>query len=86
MKPVVPETMQQEIYTLTNEQGERIIYAAGSDPQTLDLPLNQGSYILTWIDPVNGRVIKTEDKIQGGKTYSLKSPANGNVVLWMKME
>ncbi|MBN2274212.1 MAG: pectate lyase [Bacteroidales bacterium] len=82
MKPVVSKNMG--IYTLANMHGGRIIYFSDKFTPEPVLPGNEDLFDLTWINPVDGQIIKTENKIKGGSTYKADLPTKGDVVLWIR--
>jgi len=83
MKPAFSADNRKGIFTLANEQGEKIIYCSARDIMNIELPGPGNKFRLTWIDPVTGQIIKTENKMKGGKTYKIKKPAEGDIVLWI---
>lgn len=43
-------------------------------------------YILTWINPDNGEVIRTAERVKGGKTIERTSPFPAGAVAWLTRE
>ncbi|MBN1414476.1 MAG: pectate lyase [Bacteroidales bacterium] len=84
MKPVTFIENHQEVYSLANAQGEKIMYCSGESIPDLELPGPGKEIELIWIDPANGQILKTEGNIKGGRTYKPESPIAGDVVLWIK--
>ncbi|WP_298731582.1 DUF6298 domain-containing protein [uncultured Chitinophaga sp.] len=68
-------------YVLGNKGKEYIIYSTGI--AKADLRNMKGSCTVTWIDPKDGRLIKTA-KVSGGNQVALDNPGTGPVVAWIR--
>src|SRR6185437_640394 len=66
-------------YRLANKE-ELIVYGKGTFK--LDLSKSGSRLKASWIDPKNGKEIKSEN-IKGGRTIELKCPVDSEVVLWL---
>jgi len=66
-------------YILAKKDGY-IVYGKGL--VKLDLSKSSGRFNASWIDPKTGKKIKSQN-IRGGKVIELKSPVDGQVVLWV---
>jgi len=58
-----------------------IVYDADSAPISLNLKENS-NYIIHWINPRDGKIIKEDETVAGGKTAELKAPQSGAVIMW----
>lgn len=83
MIPVTLPELSNSQYALANSGKGYIIYCNSGDNIKLDLSKNNGNFILRWINPENGRFIRKEEKIKGGKMVELKNPEGGSVVGWI---
>lgn len=79
MKPVANEKQ----WMLANEKTGYIIYSINDGDIAVDLSKNTNSYDLFWINSRSGEVQK-DKAIKAGKSISLKKPAEGNWVAWLK--
>ncbi|EHQ30807.1 DUF6298 domain-containing protein [Mucilaginibacter paludis] len=68
-------------YALGNPEKGYIVYST-SDNIHLNLSNAKGSFVVRWINPRDGRVIKQDGSISGGKEVDLKTVQNGPVILW----
>jgi hypothetical protein len=66
-------------YVLAKKDGY-IVYGKGS--VKLDLSNSSGQFNAIWIDPQDGKEIKSE-AVKGGKIIDLKCPVDGDVILWL---
>jgi hypothetical protein len=66
-------------YVLAKKDGY-IVYGKGS--LKLDLSKSSGRFNASWIDPQNGKEIKSET-VEGGKILDLKCPVGSDVILWL---
>jgi len=57
-----------------------IVYGKGS--VKLDLSKSFEQFNASWIDPQDGKEIKSE-VVKGGKITDLKCPVDGDVILWL---
>jgi len=57
-----------------------IVYNADSAPINLNLK-ESGSYTIHWIDARDGRIVKEDETVTGGKTVELKAPG-GAAIMW----
>ncbi|OCX53047.1 pectate lyase [Mucilaginibacter sp. PPCGB 2223] len=67
-------------YALGNPDKGYIVYNA--DPTPISLNMNNGNYIIHWINPRDGRIVKEDETVTGGKTVELKAPNGGAVIMW----
>lgn len=79
MKPLY--SGEKGIYILENADGEKIIYSKDKEIK-FTTSKSAKTLTLTWIDPEDGRIIKTE-KIKNLKTNTFSSHFKGDVVLWV---
>ena len=57
----------------------------GDTKLEVDLVNDQNTYTLKWINPLNGEVIATKEKILGGRISTLKGPVSGGpVIAWLQ--
>jgi len=69
------------MFTLTNGKAY-IVYSNTTGPIQLDLSKATGTCSIHWIDPKDGRLLKTEEQA-GGKELTLQNPGAGPVVVWV---
>jgi hypothetical protein len=77
MIPVKPGTDPAGCWSMTNEQGEMIVYTTGNpdslpDPETFSDPAK-----ITWIDPATGLPVRVKDR---------KKPSDGPHVFWLSLD
>lgn len=79
MKPV--ESTESSQWVLQGTNGF-IVY----DMSTSNISFEPaaGTYEVNWINTTDGRLTKTNQKVQGNKNVSIKKPDNGQWVLWLK--
>ncbi len=58
-----------------------IVYNAESAPISLNLK-ESGNYVIHWINPKDGRILKEDETVAGGKTVELKASNGGAVIMW----
>ena len=64
------------------KKGVGYIFYSNSGTVNVDMNGWSGSYIATWINPKDGKEIKTET-IDGGKNIEMKSGSTSPIVLWI---
>lgn len=80
MKVVTPSNKQ---YTLANEGKGYIVY---TETGKVQLNLKNGTYKARWINPRDGKIIKEESDVQGGKRLELASTEQGAAILWLNVK
>lgn len=60
-----------------------IVFSKSTGSIHLDLINSKGVFHTRWIDPDDGRLIKEDKKVSGGRVTEFKRPQLGNVVLWL---
>jgi hypothetical protein len=69
-------------YALGSADKGYIVYSTSGDAIHLNLANAKGSFIVRWINPRDGRIVKEDGSITGGKDVDLKAPQNGAVIMW----
>jgi len=69
-------------YALGNPDKGYIVYNASGSAINLPLANAKGNYVVRWINPKDGHIIKEDGTINGGKDVELKAPNGGNVIMW----
>lgn len=58
-------------------------YIVYSNDAAISLNLKEnGNYIIHWVNPRDGKIIKEDETVTGGKTTELKAPQGGAVIVW----
>ncbi|HEY4787486.1 MAG TPA: DUF6298 domain-containing protein, partial [Bacteroidales bacterium] len=71
-------------WALGNEGKGYIVYNNSKDPVKLDLSKVNGSFQVKYINPANGRFLKEEESVKGGKVIELKALQTGTLVIWLE--
>jgi hypothetical protein len=82
MKTVELNGKPQGQYALGNVEKGYIVYSTSADAIHLNLTNAKGNFVIRWINPKDGKIIKEDGNISGGKEADLKSPQGGAVVMW----
>lgn len=69
-------------WALGNTKGGYIIYNDSDNPVSLDLKNAAGKFLIRWIDPEDGSLIK-EASVKGKSSTEIKNSGSGPVVLWV---
>ncbi|MGX5687864.1 DUF6298 domain-containing protein [Arcticibacter tournemirensis] len=85
MKPV-PADPASGMYILNGGERGSIIYCAADKAAELDLRNYRGTYKLCWINPANGKILRKEESVKGGKLVQVSKPAGGDAVLWADID
>jgi hypothetical protein len=85
MLPVDLAGDQAKSWTLGNKNGELILYTnAPSNVVSVDLSNTTGSFIVRWIDPQTGSILKQQENIKSGKVIEVQKPKSGELVMWVE--
>ncbi len=57
-----------------------IVYSNNA-PISLNLK-ESGNYTIHWISPKDGKILKEDETVAGGKTVELKAPQGGAIIMW----
>lgn len=83
MQPIdLPGNPQGE-WALGNAGKGYIVYIAGSEKITLDIPGLNGSYKVIWLNPSSGQQAGQEQQVDASQLKELKKPGGGAMVLWI---
>lgn len=63
-----------EVYALSSPTGNYAIYLLGGRLADLKLKVPEGNYLIEWIDPKNGKVIKRDNLTVTNRTNQIQSP------------
>lgn len=70
-------------WALANPGKGYIVYCENGGTVSLDLPDTRAGFTVTWINPRNGNIFKTEPPVTGGKKINFSNPQSGPAVLWI---
>jgi len=66
-------------YVLGGTKGY-IVYNSEATP--ISLNLKDGTYVIHWINSKDGRIVKEDETIAGGKAVELKAPQGSAAIMW----
>jgi hypothetical protein len=69
-------------WALANDGKGYIVYNSSKNPVKIDLIKNDCNYLVRFIDPANGHLLKNEDKIKGGKIVEINHQG-GAIIVWI---
>ena len=72
-------------YALGNDGKGYIVYNDSAEPIHINLA-GSGNYLIHWINPKSGQIIKADDVISGGKEAELKAPNGGAIIMWASLK
>lgn len=84
MQPLVSKDTLVRQWVLHNPQTGYVIYDLAKDKGTIEVPVDAGSYNVTWINGLNGTVRSAKQTVKGGKVVTVTKPDRGNWILWLK--
>ncbi|WP_257668599.1 DUF6298 domain-containing protein [Parapedobacter tibetensis] len=82
MKPK-KQSGNEPAYILEGRNGTGLYFLTPNMSMTVDLTPYQGDYRVVWIDPKDGKIIRT-DKMPGGEKHHFSATDNRDTVIWIE--
>jgi hypothetical protein len=70
-------------WALGSQNNGYIVYCDSGNPVKLDLKNASNDFRVRYIDPKDGRLLKGEETVKGGKIIELKAPQSGALIFWI---
>ena len=83
-KTMIPGTINNQTKSLSNNQGEFILYTEGLESIQLDLSKYKEKYEVIRINPTDGKIDKQSEKISGGSIIELPCKKDEKSIIWIK--
>jgi hypothetical protein len=83
MRPEQISSNRQNVQSLSNSEGEYIIFSHSEPVIEIDLSDYKGQYIVTWINPRDGSILLDKQRIKAGTIVKLISPESGDIIIWI---
>ncbi|WP_201300865.1 DUF6298 domain-containing protein [Sunxiuqinia indica] len=85
MSPLANKKDDVAQYALGKKGAGYIVYSKSTDLQ-IDLTHDSTTYLVNWVNPLTGELLKSKTEITGGKIITLKAPFKGDAVCWLKIK
>jgi hypothetical protein len=82
MLPIDLPNKISDQWVLSNSKNEFIVYGL-SNTVLLDLTETTNAFSVRWINPEDGKLLDTEEKLNGGSEVQFKAPLSGAAILWL---
>jgi hypothetical protein len=72
-------------YALGDNGHGYIVYDEDSTPVNLTRAKTSATFVVRWIDPKSGRILREDSNVNAERTDLLKPPATGAVIMWASL-